>query len=158
MSEPTKPIAFRVSHSIDEEIQKIAEANGQSKGDWVRDQVMMALHNLQGDGEQKDNRVSTTDTVAAIESRLDGIQASFREELRAVKAAIADAAKSHHNDLRTVAQVGVTVEESMEQRIDNARLDVLDAIERLKQSQRSHKDTLLQALHQRHETCTAENG
>lgn len=151
MSEPTKPIAFRVSHSIDVEIQKIAEANGQSKGDWVRDQVMLALHNLQSDGEQNGDDISTSDALAEVHGRLEAMLAVFRDELREVKSAIADAAKRHHNEICTVAQVGVTVEESMEQRIDNARLDVLDAIERLKQSQRSHKDTLLHAVRQQHE-------
>ena len=145
MSEPTKPIAFRVSQSIEAEIQKVAEANGQTKSDWVRDQVMLALHNLQSDVDPQNND-SKTELLAGIEGRLDAIQSSFRAELAAVKAAISDAATSHHNDLCAFVQVGISVEESIEQKIEDACFDLFDAMERLKQSQRSHKDTLLQEL------------
>jgi hypothetical protein len=86
--------------------------------------------------------------LEAFEARIQQAENGLRDEIRAVKTAVADAAKSHHLDLCTMAQVGLEVEESMEQRIEAACIEVLDAVERLKQSQRSHKDTLLRAIPQ----------
>jgi hypothetical protein len=68
------------------------------------------------------------------------------KEMDGVRAAISEAAASHHHDLCVIAEVGFAAEESMEQKIENASHDVLDAVERVKQSQRSHKDVLLDAF------------
>ena len=70
----------------------------------------------------------------------------LRDEIATLRTLVQEVAKQQHEDLCTVVQVGVNVEESMEQRIEDARADVLDAIERVKQSQRSHKDTLHRAI------------
>jgi hypothetical protein len=83
-----------------------------------------------------------------LEARIQGTEDALRREIDGVKTAVLEAAKRHQGDLCTLAQVGVTVEESMEQRIEATGLEILDAIERLKQSQRSHKDTSLRVVTQ----------
>lgn len=154
MTGTTKTIAFRVSQSVDEQIQEIAKADGRTKGDWVRDRVMQALHamsprsvpELEEPTEASDSPASL---LLSLETRIQETENVLREEIDAVKTAIAKVAKSQHEDLCTMAQVGLTVEESMEQRIEATRDQVLDAIERLKQSQRSHTDTFLRAIAER---------
>lgn len=152
MSEATKTIAFRVSQPIQGQINDIAKANGQSKSEWVRDQVMHALHaalpqSPEADQPSEPTR-SSTGLLEAIEARIQQAENGLRDEICAVRTAVTDAANSHHRDLCTMAQVGLEVEESMEQRIEASCVEVLDAVERLKQSQRSHKDTLLRAIPQ----------
>ncbi len=150
MSDPTKTIAFRVSQPIEEQINEIAKANGQSKSEWVRDQVMQALHAavppVPEANHPRDPLGSPAGLLEAMEARIQQAENGLREEICAVRTAVADAAKSHHRDLCTMAQVGIEVEESMEQRIEAGCVEVLDAVERLKQSQRSHKDALLRAI------------
>lgn len=150
MSDPTKTIAFRVSQPIEEQINEIAKANGQSKSEWVRDQVMQALHAalppVAGTNQPNEPMGSSAGLLEAIEARIQQAENGLREEISAVRTSVADAAKSHHRDLCTMAQVGIEVEESMEQRIEASCVEVLDAVERLKQSQRSHKDALLRAI------------
>ena len=43
MPEPTKTIAFRVPPSVEQQIDELAKAAGQSKGEWVRDQILQTL-------------------------------------------------------------------------------------------------------------------
>ncbi len=150
MSSNTKTIAFRVSQAIDEQIEAVARHDGLSKGEWVREQAMRTLHALSpSNPDESAQLLAAGDAVsfgAALEARLAEMESGLRLELEAIKKAISQTAKSHHQDLCTMAQVGLTVEESMEQRIDESCGEVLDAIERLKQSQRSHKDTLLRVI------------
>lgn len=151
MSEATKPIAFRVSPEVDEQIQEISKANNQTKSEWVRDQVMEALYRLQQlVRPEPERREPPEQDSACLLERIDvQIQDSERricDQLAELNRTVKAATKSHHDDLSTMAQVGLAVEESMEERIEVSCTEVLDAIERLKQGQRSHKDTLLSAL------------
>jgi DnaJ-domain-containing protein 1 len=151
MSEPTKTISFRVSPEIDAQIEEIAKALGLTKSQWVRDLAMQAVHATNPPGEVESpaaNNSLTPELVRGIEDRILEVASGLRDEILTIKASIEQVAKNHHNDLLTVAQVAAAAEESMEQRIENACLDVLDALERLKQSQRSHKHTVLQAIRQ----------
>jgi len=91
---------------------------------------------------------SPTSLRQVLEARIQGTEDALRREIDSVKDAVLEAAKSHQGDLCTMAQVGLTVEESMEQRIEATCVEILDAIERLQQSQRSHKDTLLRVVTQ----------
>ena len=127
------------------QIQEMAKANGQSKREWVRDLVMQALHATDRKADDR-HPVESTAGLPEMEIRLGEMEDRIRQEMLAVKMAVAEAAKSLHDDLCTMAQVGLHVEESFEQRVDDNCVDVLEAIERLKQSQRSHKDTLLLAI------------
>jgi len=151
MFDATKTIAFRVSPAIDAQIEEIAKAQGLTKSQWVRDQVMQAVHATSPPGEDEPSAEKdrlTPDVARAIENRILEFAGTLREDILAVKTSIEQAAKDHHDDLMTVTQVGLAVEESMEQRIDDRCADVMDAIKRLKQSQRSHKDTVLRAIHE----------
>jgi hypothetical protein len=151
MPSSTKTIAFRVSISIEEQIQQIAKANGQSKGDWVRDQLMQAIHAMNPTTAPKQEEpISVSepppDLLTVLEARFQEVEHILRDEIQAVKTAIREVAKSHHRHLCTLGQIGLDAQDSIEQKIEAAGLDSLDALERLKQSQRSHKDTLLEAF------------
>lgn len=149
MSDPTT-ISFRVSQPTKDQIDEIAKACGQSKSEWVRDQIMQALHAALpptlGAKQPSETTGVSAGLLEAIESRIHQAANGLQEEICAVRTAVADAAKSHHRDLCTMAQVGLEVEQSMEERIEASCVEVLDAVERLKQSQRSHKDALLRAI------------
>lgn len=153
MSDATKPIAFRVSAEVEQQIHEIAKAAGLNKSEWVREQVMNALHAMNPPDEAEckqpaDPKQLPTSLRQVLEARIQGTEDALRREIDGVKTAVLEAAKRHQGDLCTLAQVGVTVEESMEQRIEATGLEILDAIERLKQSQRSHKDTSLRVVTQ----------
>jgi hypothetical protein len=151
MPSSTKTIAFRVSTSIEEQIQQIAKANGQSKGDWVRDHVMQAIHAMSPPiASKQEEPIAASglppDLLTVVEARFQEVENILRDEIQAVKTAIREVEKSHHRDLCTLGQIGLDAQDSIEQKIGAACLDSLDALERLKQSQRSHKDTLLGAF------------
>jgi len=153
MSDATKTVAFRVSPEIKKQIQEIAKADGLNESEWVREQIMKAVHAMnppeEAASEQPaDPSKSPTSLRQALEARIQGTEDALRREIDSVKDAVLEAAKSHQGDLCTMAQVGLTVEESMEQRIEATCVEILDAIERLQQSQRSHKDTLLRVVTQ----------
>ena len=153
MSDATKTVAFRVSPEIKKQIQEIAKADGLNKSEWVREQIMKAVHAMNppedaASEQPADPNKSPTSLRQALEARIQGTEDALRREIDGVKAAVLEAAKSHQGDLCTMAQVGLTVEESMEQRIEATCVEILDAIERLQQSQRSHKDTLLRVVTQ----------
>lgn len=143
MNEPTVTVSFRVAKSVKDQFDQLAQPTNQSGGEWVRDQMMQLLHKLQPGSEPAEPKRESDDSrFAMLQERLHEIQ----EALTLIRAEIALTAKGHREDLKLLAQVGLNVEELMEQRIDAASEATLDAIERLKQSQRSHKDTVLQAL------------
>lgn len=156
MPDATKTIAFRVSQAIDEQTHEMAKASGQSKSEWVRDQVMQALHaavaDPPADTKQSVDPAAGSAVMLAMEARLRDMEEQFRKEIQSIKSAVADAVKTLRGDLCTMAQVGLNVEESIEKRMETDWTDVLDAIERLKQSQRSHKDTVLRAIEQSRRT------
>lgn len=144
----TATISFRVEKPVEEQIQQIAKSNGQSKSDWVRDQVMRSLHGLspsapKTDPEEPDAAEDTADLIKAIEARIEEWQTNLRGEIQAVKNAIREVAKSHHRDLCTLGQLGLDAQDAIEKCVAAACDDSLDAIERLKQSQRSHRDAIL---------------
>jgi hypothetical protein len=145
-SSPT--ISFRVEKAIEEQIQQIAKSNGQSKSDWVRDQVMRSLHGSSPrapeseEPEKPDDAEDTACLLEAFETRIEAWQSSLRDEIQAVKNAIREMAKSNHRDLCTLGQIGLDAQDAIEARVEAACAESLDAIERLKQSQRSHKDAL----------------
>ena len=149
MSEPTKPIAFRVAQSTDQQIDEIAKAAGQSKSEWVRDQVLRALGgaspppDAQPPAESDDKRSHRLDSLQA---QMSGTARCFRSDIRNVKTAIEDSAKNRQRELCQLGLVSLDVHELLEERIEAMCLEILDAIERLQQSQRSHKDTLLRAM------------
>jgi DnaJ-domain-containing protein 1 len=145
----TPTISFRVERAIEEQIQQIAKSNGQSKSDWVRDQVMRSLHGLTPSApepKEPDNAEDTARVIKAIEARIEAWQTNLRGEIQAVKNAIREVAKSHHQDLCTLGQLGLDAQDAIEERVEAACAESLDAIERLKQSQRSHKDSLLREI------------
>lgn len=150
MSQPTKAIAVRVPRAVHEQVEKLVAAQNITISDWVRDLIMQALYDagLLASGQSPAKQNTPNATVHAIDSRIVELPTELRNEIAGLKASIDELAKKHHQDLITLAQVGLNVEELMEERIDAACGEVLDAIARLKQAQRSHKDTLLRAIHQ----------
>jgi uncharacterized protein (DUF1778 family) len=148
MSETSKPIAFRVSPEVDEQIQEIAKANNQTKSEWVRDQVMEALYSVQQlvRPESEPCEPTSQTLLDRVDAQIQDSERRICDQLAELSKAVRAATTSHHDDLSTLAQVGLAVEESMEERIESSCTDVLDAIERLKQSQRSHKDSVLAAF------------
>jgi hypothetical protein len=153
MPETTETISLRVSKKTKQQVDEVAKAEGLKISEWVREQMMKGLHTMnpmgEADSEQPaDPSESSTDLRHALEARIQGTEDALRRQIDGVKAAVLEAAKNHQGDLCTMAQVGLTVEESMEQRIEAACVEILDAIERLKQSQQSHKDTLVRVITQ----------
>ena len=153
MSDATKPVAFRVSPEIDQQIQELAKADGMNKSEWVREQVMKAVHAMTPPEEAAPEQPaepsqSPTSLRQVLEARIQGAEDALRRDIDGVKAAVLEVAKRHQEDLCTMAQVGLTVEESVEQRIEATCVEILDAIERLKQSQRSHRDSVVRVITQ----------
>jgi hypothetical protein len=148
MNEPTTTVSFRVAKSVKDQVDLLAQANRQSTGELARDQMMLLLHTSQtlAPIETKPTIETTVSQLKALEERLDNIEDAIREGFAAMKSAIAGAAKDQRKDLQLFAEVGHAVEEAMEERIESACERTLDAIGRLKQSQRSHKETVLQAI------------
>lgn len=151
MPSTTTTVAFRVAKSVEEQIRQLAQASGQSKGDWVRDQVMKALHDVEPtmacqpqDGPPMNG--PKEDLMRIFEVWLQKTEGSLRDEIRAVRTAISEVAKSHHRDLCTLGQIGLDAQQSVEREISSSCDDTLDAIERLKQSQRSHKESVLEVI------------
>jgi hypothetical protein len=141
MPDPTKTIAFRVSQMVEDQIQEIAQSQGLSKGEWVRQQVMQAIHSLNPTSESdpaKSNTVGPVDLLPTL--------ASLRQDIAAVKTAIAELATRHHHDLCAVAEVGMNVEQSIEQGLDTAYSEVLDAIAKIARLQKSETDRVLDTI------------
>ena len=147
----TTTIAFRVSPSIDEQIQEIAKTLGQSKSNWVRDQVMQSFHSSDSSNTPPVHSEIPTEEVppivlAMIEARFEACEKLLRSEIDGLTATIVQAAESLHRDLCTLGILVLDAQESIEQRTDDSCDQLLDAIERLKQSQRSHKESLQRAI------------
>ena len=81
-----------------------------------------------------------------VEARIDAAEVALRQEIAAVKTAITELTKSHHRDLCAAAEVGMNVEQSMEDRIENTCTRILEAINRLRQVQQIQQDDLLRAI------------
>ncbi|MEX2167744.1 MAG: hypothetical protein WD851_00410 [Pirellulales bacterium] len=150
MSEPTKTIAFRVAQSIERQIDELAKASGQSKGEWVRDQILQVLGaaspppdaQSQPPAEPEDR----TNQRDSMQAQISGVARCLRNDIRNVKTAIEDSDRNRQKELCQLGLVSLDVQELLEERIEAMCLDILDAIERVKQSQRSHKDTVLRAI------------
>jgi len=148
---PTTTIAFRVSPSIDEQIQEIAKTLGQSKSNWVRDQVMQSFHSSDSSNTPPVHSESPAEVVpptalAMIEARFEACEILLRTEIDQLTTTIVQLADSIHRDLCTLGILVLDAQESIEQRTDDSCEQLLDAIERLKQSQRSHKESLQRAI------------
>jgi len=151
MSEPTKTISIRLSLTVHQQIGEVAQSLGLSEGEWVRDQAMRALHELNPQSEAEPPKQPTTselsaNLIRAFDERVQKAETGFRQEIEAVKAAIREAAKSHHQSLATAAEVGMTAEQSMEERIEASGNQILTAIARLEKLQRSSKNAVLYAI------------
>jgi hypothetical protein len=150
MPDPTKTISFRVSATIEDQIHEVAAAAGLSNGEWVRQLVMQALHALNPPNfpEPENLPASSSEQGAslAVEARIEAAEITLRQEINAVKTAITELTKSHHRDLCTAAEVGMNVEQSMEDRIEDTGVQILEAITELRQLQQIHKDDLLRAI------------
>jgi hypothetical protein len=151
MTEPTKTISVRLPLNLVEQIQVIAKTAGQTQSDWVRDDLAQAVHALTSTGKRIASQPCKPDDehslLEAIESRIRKSEHRVMTEIAALKAAILQVAKAQHEDLCLMAQVGQSVEESMKEGLQAACIDVLGAIEDLKQVHESHKDTLLKAIY-----------
>jgi len=147
----TTTIAFRVSPSICEQIEEIAKTNGQSKSDWVRDQVMQSFHSSDSSNtppvhtESPVQEISPT-VAAMIEARFEACEILLRSEIDRLTTTLMQVTDSLHGDLCTLGILVLDAQESIEQRTDDSCEQLLDAIERLKQSQRSHKESLQRAI------------
>lgn len=150
MSEPTKTIAFRVAQSIEQQIDELAKASGQSKGEWVRDQVLAALGAASPPTEAPPQPVDSPDKqnkqLDSMQAQLSGVARFLRNEIRSVKTTVDDSVRNRQQELCQIGLAGLDVQELLEERIESMCLDILDAIDRLQQSQRSHKDTVLRAI------------
>jgi predicted DNA-binding protein len=147
----TTTIAFRVSPSIDEQIEEIAKTLGQSKSNWVRDQVMQSFHSSDPSNTPPVHTGSPAEEIppielAMIESRLEACEKLLHRLIDELTTTIVQLADSHHRDLCTLGILVLDAQEAIEQRTDDSCDELLDAIERLKQSQRSHKESLQRAI------------
>lgn len=152
MSESSKTISCRFEKDIAEQIQALAKANGESTSDWVRSRISQAVHAearekpLESNVPPQPTR-ATASVLQAIEARLQRIETAL-EGLEAIKTTIDKEASALRVDRSCEADVTHAIYEDTVSRIESSCDDVLQAIERLKQSQRSHKDTLLRAIDQ----------
>lgn len=152
MPEPTTTIGFRVAQSIEQQIDELAKAAGQSKGEWVRDQILQVLGAAAPPADaQPQPLAAVEDRTAQLDSmqaQISGVARCLRSDIRNVKTAIEDSAKNRQRELCQLGLVSLDVQDLLDERIEAMCLDILDAIERLQQSQRSHKDTVLRAISQ----------
>ncbi len=133
-----------------DQVEQIAASKGQSIGEWQRDLLMQAVHQFNPQPATKPEIESVSDLTAtllrAFDERFQKVEAAVREEIQRVKSAIIQQDKSHHEDLCRVAEVGMNVEQSMEQRIESSVDQILEAIARLEKLQRSHKNMIVHAI------------
>ena len=93
MSDATKTVAFRVSPEIKKQIQEIAKADGLNESEWVREQIMKAVHAMnppeEAASEQPaDPSKSPTSLRQALEARIQGTEDALRREIDSVKDAV----------------------------------------------------------------------
>jgi hypothetical protein len=147
----TTTIAFRVSPSIDEQIQVIAKTLGQSKSNWVRDQVMQSFYRSDPSNSPPIHSESPAEAVppivlAMIEARFEACEKLLRCEVDRLTTSIVQMGDNLNQALCTLGILVLDAQQSIEQRTDDSCDQLLDAIERLKQSQRSHKESLRRAF------------
>jgi hypothetical protein len=139
MSEKTTTIAVRVPAAVATEIEDLAKEGGQTKSDWIRDKVMQAIHGAEtpdaGRPQQSNDTSSLQAILEPIETALKQRDLELKAELASIRGAINQAAKAHRDDLALIAEVGQAVEKSMAEALQEACIQVLSAIERLKNSQ-----------------------
>jgi hypothetical protein len=68
---------------------------------------------------------------------------TLRGQVDQLKTTVEASAKTQRKDLCNLGILTLDVQDFLAQRLDSLCIELLDAIERLKQSQRSHKDTVL---------------
>lgn len=141
MGEATRTIAVRVPAEVAAEIEDLAKACGQSKSDWIRDQIMPAIH---GAGTPSaDSSVEPTPAASAmtftdlVQTALKQRDIELKAELESIRQAINQSAKAHHDDLALIAEVGEAVEKTMRDMLVDARNQVLGAINRLEETHTS---------------------
>lgn len=152
MSEPTQTIAVRVTQEIKEEISQVAKAKGQTNSDWIRDQMMAALVGSTGEESHDATPAATTESILSalndLQARLQAVESIIQQNVAVIKTTIETATARHHRELCTLGQLLLELDELKDGEIRDSRNALLDALERIKASQRSHKETLLQAIAQ----------
>ena len=147
MPEPTKTIAFRVSPDVDRQIDEVAKAEGLNKGEWVRAQVMGALHALAPDNSTETAKPgNTAQTAPDLATRIRETEDTIRKDIAGIMTALREFTHEHHRDLCTIAEVGANAEQTMEQQLEEARHEVLEAITQLRRHQKSETDQILGAI------------
>jgi hypothetical protein len=151
MPEPTKTIAFRVPPSVEQQIDEHAKAAGQSKGEWVRDQILQVLGTEQQ--PTTPSREPTSDSndgampaVEVLQAQMCGSTRYLHNEICNVNDTLREASRHSKRDICQLGQVTLDVQEILEERLDAVCLEILDAIERLQQSQRSHREEVIRTI------------
>lgn len=139
MSEATKTIAVRVLETEAAKIEQLAKEGGQSKSDWMRDLLRQATEAEETPStprlQEPGDTLSLQTIRELIEAALKERDLEIKAELASIRGAINQAAKAHRDDLALIAEVGQAVEKSMAEALQEACIQVLSAIERLKNSQ-----------------------
>lgn len=151
MPEPTKTIAFRVPPSVEQQIDELAKAAGQSKGEWVRDQILQTLiaDNQQPPSQPEPVSESNDGLNAAVEllqAQMSGSTRYLHNEISNVKDTLREASRDSRRDICQLGQVTLDVQQFIEERLDAVCLEILEAIERLQQSQRSHRNEVIRTI------------
>jgi hypothetical protein len=150
MAEPTVTISLRVPKPVKDLFDQIAKSQGQLFAEWGRDQLMQAAHrfNPQLSSELAGHFTGQVppNLLRAFEDRLQKTEETLRQDIAAVKTEIGEVAKAHRQDLCRTAEVGMNVEQSMEERIQMTSEKTQKAIERLEKRQRSSTNRILHAI------------
>lgn len=150
MPEPTKTISFRVPPSIDQQIDDCAKAAGLSKGEWVRDQILQTLGTEQpttpSSEPTKESNEGAMPGVEVLQAQMSGSTRYLHDEISNVKDALREASRHSKRDICQLGQVTLDVQELIEERLEAVCLEILDAIERLQQSQRSHRNEVIRTI------------
>lgn len=143
----TKTISCRLEESIVEQINQLAKGQGLSPSVWIRQQIMEALYGVtEADvSPVTENAAPTIDVQRPVED-LQQVESRLTRQFEELQRLIDKANCDRREDMATLAQLKLNAEKATQSLILDAGAELLLAIERLKQSQRSHKDTLLQAI------------
>ncbi len=143
----TKTISCRLEESVVEQINQLAKGQGLSPSVWIRQQIMEALYGV----TEPEVSPATQNAAAAVDMQfpvadLHQAEARLNGQFEELRGLIDKANCERREDMATLAQLKLNAEKATQTLILDAGAELLLAIERLKQSQRSHKDTLLQAI------------
>jgi hypothetical protein len=166
MNSESKTISCRLPDNVREQVLKIAKDEGVTPGKWLRKLVMQALHSPDDLPPQpvavpSAAAISPVTLVKVIETKISEAEKRLHGDIESVTQSLAEVERRHHDALRSFAESflrhfgrrtepvdapEVDLDAGLKSLILDAGAELLVAIERLKQSQRSHKDTLLQAI------------